>query len=323
MWHILAVVAARKRPGSGRVVDETSPVGQTPPVPTVSPSPVTDRVADAGGAPQPRPRVRHRLNGQLLVAGVLLTILAAMAAFPGAFTDADPRDCTLSRSLVKPGWEHPFGYDIFGCDYAAQTIYGTRASLVLAVVVVVGAGLVALLLGTLAGYAGGVLDAVISRITDVWSGIPLVLGGIVLLSSTDQRGLLQVIVVLVAFSWPPMVRVMRVSTQQVKALDYVTAARALGVGPLRMVRRHILPNAVRPLVVFASAYAGVLVSAEAILTFAGVGLQRPTQSWGILLFQAQARLVQAPHLLIFPSVFLIAAVLGFVLLGEGLRRRRD
>jgi ABC-type dipeptide/oligopeptide/nickel transport system permease subunit len=259
----------------------------------------------------------------LITAGALLTVLAAMAAFPGAFTDADPRDCSLSRSLVKPSWENPFGFDIFGCDYAAQTIYGTRASLLLAVAVVVGAGLVALVLGTLAGYGGGVLDAVISRITDVWSGIPLILGGIVLLSSTDERGLAQVIFVLVAFSWPPMVRVMRVSTQRVKQLDYVTAARALGVGPFRLVRRHIVPNAVRPLVVFASAYAGVLISAEAILTFAGVGLQRPTQSWGILLFQAQARLIQAPHLLIFPSVFLIAAVLAFVLLGEGLQRRRD
>ena len=293
-------------------------------MPTVpASSPVTDVVADPGAAARPARRVRRRPNAQLITAGALLTVLAVMAAFPGAFTDADPRDCSLSRSLVEPSWENPFGFDIFGCDYAAQTIHGTRASLLLAVVVVVGAGLVALVLGTLAGYAGGVLDSGISRITDVWSGIPLILGGIVLLSATDERGLLQVIVVLVAFSWPPMVRVMRVSTQRVKELDYVTAARALGVGPLRLLRRHIVPNAVRPLVVFASAYAGVLISAEAILTFAGVGLQRPTQSWGILLFQAQARLIQAPHLLIFPSVFLIAAVLGFVLLGEGLQRRRD
>jgi oligopeptide transport system permease protein len=295
-------------------------VGHTPPVPTVrSLSRVTDDVREQGRAVARR--TRRRPNGHLITAGLLLTVLGAMAAVPGAFTDADPRECSLSRSLVPPSWENPFGFDIFGCDYTAQTIYGTRASLVLAVVVVLGAGVVALVLGTLAGYAGGVLDAVISRLTDVWSGIPLILGGIVLLSSTDERGLLQVVVVLVAFSWPPMVRVMRVSTQQVKELDYVTAARALGVGPLRLLRRHILPNAVRPLVVFGSAYAGVLVSAEAILTFAGVGLQRPTQSWGILLFQAQARVIQAPHLLIFPSVFLVAAVLGFVLLGEGLQRR--
>jgi ABC-type dipeptide/oligopeptide/nickel transport system permease subunit len=290
-------------------------------VPTDStPSPVT-HTPDAGPVTGAARRVRRRPNLHLITAGVLLTVLGAMAAVPSAFTDADPRECSLTRSLVPPSWENPFGFDIFGCDYTAQTIYGTRASLVLAVAVVVGAGLVALVLGTLAGYAGGWLDAVISRLTDVWSGIPLILGGIVLLSATDRRGLVQVIVVLVAFSWPPMVRVMRVSTQQVKELDYVTAARALGVGPLRLLRRHIVPNAVRPLIVFASAYAGVLISAEAILTFAGVGLQRPTQSWGILLFQAQARLIQAPHLLIFPSIFLIAAVLGFVLLGEGLQRR--
>lgn len=303
------------------VVDDAGHIGQTPPVPTDSvPSP-SSGAPDVGSSVGAAGRARRRPNLHLVTAGVLLTVLATMAAVPSAFTDADPRECSLSRSLVPPSWEHPFGFDIFGCDYAAQTIYGTRASLLLAVVVVVGAGLVALVLGTLAGYAGGWIDAVIARLTDVWSGIPLILGGIVLLSATDERGLVQVIVVLIAFSWPPMVRVMRVSTQQVRALDYVTAARALGVGPLRLLRRHIVPNAVRPLVVFASAYAGVLISAEAILTFAGSGLQRPTQSWGILLFQAQARLVEAPHLLIFPSVFLVAAVLGFVLLGEGLQRR--
>ena len=265
-------------------------------------------------------RRRGRVNGQLLAAALLLGVLSAMAVAPGVFTDADPQDCSLSRSLTTPTWAHPFGYDVFGCDYAAQTIYGTRASLLLAATVVLGTAVIALVVGTLAGYAGGFLDALISRATDVWSGIPLILGGIVLLSATDRRGLSEVAAVLIAFSWPPMVRVMRASTQQVKEREYVMAARALGVGPLRLLRRHVVPNALRPLVVFASAYAGVVIAAEAILTFAGVGLQRPTQSWGILLFQAQDRLSQAPHLLIFPGTFLVAAVLGFVLLGEGLRR---
>jgi ABC-type dipeptide/oligopeptide/nickel transport system permease subunit len=297
---------------SGGSVDAPPIIGQTPPV-QVRPSPATETPS----------RGRRRLpNAHLLTAAVLLGLLGLMAVAPGLFTDSDPRDCNLADSLVPPSWgPHPFGYDLLGCDYAAQTIYGTRTSMILAVVVVLGAGAVALVLGTVAGYAGGALDAVISRITDVWSGIPLILGGIVLLSGSLDRGLKQVIIVLVAFSWPPMVRVMRASTQQVKELDYVTSARALGSGPLRLLRRHIVPNALRPLVVFASAYAGVLISAEAILTFAGVGLQRPTQSWGILLYQAQDRLIQAPHLLIFPGVFLVAAVLGFVLLGEGLQRR--
>lgn len=268
----------------------------------------------------PTPRRRARPGAQLVVAAVLLTALTAVAVAPGAFTGADPDDCSLSRSIQPPSWAHPFGFDVFGCDYLAQVLYGARASLVLAVAVVLGTGLIALVVGTVAGFAGGVLDAVLSRLTDVWSGIPLILGGIILLSASDARGLPQVTLVLVAFSWPPMVRVMRASVQQIRERDYVSAARALGAGPWHLVTRHVVPNAVRPLVVFASAYAGVVIAAEAILTFAGVGLARPTQSWGILLFQAQDRLVQAPHLLVFPALFLVAAVLGFVLLGEGLRR---
>ena len=244
---------------------------------------------------------------------MLLSVLTAMAVAPGAFTDADPRECSLSRSLVPPSWEYLF-HDIRR-DYTAQTIYGTRASLLLAVVVVVGAGLLALVLGTLAGYAGGWSDTVISRLTDVWSGIPLILGGIVLLSGTDERGLGQVIAVLVVFSRPPMVRVVRVSTQQgVKG----ARLRHRGPGPRRRSgpAAHIVPNAVRPPGSLPAPTPACSSPRRRSRTFAGVGLQRPTQSWGILLFQAQARLIQAPHLLIFPSVFLVAAVLGFVLLGE-------
>lgn len=272
------------------------------------------------GAEVPAARRRRRPDVRLVVAGVLLTVLGVVAAVPGLFTTADPDDCDLARSLRPPSWAHPFGFDLFGCDYAAQTLYGTRTSLVLAVVVVLGTAAIAVVVGTVAGYAGGALDAVLARATDVWSGIPLVLGGIVLLTASDERGVRQVATVLVVFSWPPMVRVVRAATRQTKELDHVTAARALGAGPWHLVRRHVLPGAVRPLVVFASAYAGVVVAAEAILTFSGVGLARPTESWGILLYQAQDRLSQAPHLLVFPSLFLVAAVLGFVLLGEGLRR---
>ena len=117
-----------------------------------------------------------------------------------------------------------------------------------------------------------------------------------------------------------MVRLVGTDTVQARQLDFVTAARDLGAGPLRLVRRHVLPHAV-PLVVYASGYAGVLISSEAILTYAGVGRQRPVESWGIRLQQAQERVTQAPHLLVFPSLFLVAAVLAFVLLVEGLRRR--
>lgn len=141
-----------------------------------------------------------------------------------------------------------------------------------------------------------------------------------LLSSIESRGPLQLAVVLVLFGWPPMVRVLRASVAQERGRDYVTAARAMGAGPLRLLLRHVLPNSLRPLLVLASAYAGVVIAAEATLTFAGVGLSRPTQSWGIQLFEAQSRLAQAPHLLV-PGLFVVAAVAGFVLLGEAMRDR--
>jgi ABC-type dipeptide/oligopeptide/nickel transport system permease subunit len=291
-------------------VDDGGPVGETPRVP----SPATSPPADPASA-------RRRWNGPLVVAAVLLVLLVGMAVAPGAFTSADPRSCDLADSLAPPSWGHPLGYDLFGCDLAAKVAYGARTSLGLAVAVVGIAGLAALVLGTLAGWGGRFADGFVTRVTDVWSGIPLVLGGIILLSSTDRRGVLQVVVVLAAFSWPPMVRIVRASTRQVLALDYVTAARALGTGPLRLLVRHVLPNASRPLVVFASAYAGVAISAEAILTFAGVGLQRPTESWGILLLQGGEAASRAPHALIGPSVVLVVAVAAFVLLGEGLRAR--
>ncbi|WP_336026427.1 ABC transporter permease [Geodermatophilus sp. FMUSA9-8] len=270
--------------------------------------------------PPPQPSAdtatgRRRWNAPLLMATLLLALFAAMALVPAALAPADPRACDLADSLVPPSWAHPLGFDLFGCDLAAKVVYGARTSLLLVVAVVAIAGPAALLLGTLAAYAGGWVDALVTRATDVWSGIPLVLGGVILLSATDRRGVAQV----AAFSWPPMVRIVRASTRQVLALDHVTAARALGAGPVRLLWRHVLPSAVRPLLVFTSAYAGFLVSAEAILTFAGVGLQRPTDSWGILLEQGGDAAARAPHALVAPSVVLVVAVAAFVLLGEGLR----
>lgn len=268
-----------------------------------------------------RPTRRRQATGQLRLATLLLGGLLLVAAFPRLVTSADPLDCDLSRSLDPPSAAAPFGYDLQGCDYLAITAHGARTSLGIAAAVLAATVAVALVVGSLAGSAGGRTDAVLTRLTDVWSGIPLVLGGVVLLSGTETRGPLQVVLVLALFGWPALVRVLRASVLEVRELEYVVAARALGAGPLRLLRRHVLPNAVRPLLVLASAYAGVLIAAEATLTFAGVGLQRPTQSWGIQLYEAQDRLRTAPHLLVFPGLALVLAVVGCVLLGEVLRRR--
>jgi oligopeptide transport system permease protein len=278
-------------------------------------------VIDTGTAPAGvRCTGRWQGRGRLITAVLLLGVLTVMALVPSLFTDADPRDCDLGRSLLSPSGEHPFGVDLQGCDSLAKTVYGTRTSLGITVLVVLGTTLIALVLGALAGFVGGRVDTVLSRLTDVWSGIPLVLGGVLVLSGTDERGPLQVSLVLIAFGWPAMVRVLRASILETRQRDFVTAARALGARPGRILLRHVLPHSMRPLIVSASAFAGFIVAAEATLTFAGVGLRRPTESWGIQLFEAQARVAVAPHLLIFPALFLVASVVGFVLLGEALRR---
>lgn len=267
---------------------------------------------------RPRSRTRDR-RGR--VAGGLLGLLVLLALVPRLVTSASPTDCRLDRSLDPPSAAHPFGVDLQGCDYLATTLAATRTSLTIAALVLVATTAVALVLGSLAGTFPGWPDALVSRAVDVWAGIPVVLGGVVLLSGTSDRGVPQVALVLAVFGWPAMVRVLRSSVLVTMQRDHVLAARALGAGRWRVLVRHVLPLSVRPLLVFVSAYAGVIVAAEATLTFAGVGLQLPEESWGIQLAQARTRFSTAPHLLVVPAAFLTATVLAFVLLGEALRGR--
>jgi oligopeptide transport system permease protein len=257
----------------------------------------------------------------LVVAVSMLILLVALAVVPGAFTRTDPRACDLYRSREPPSLDHPFGIDTLGCDYLAQTIYGARTSLTVAVLTLAVTVSVALALGGLAGYLGGWLDTVVSRSADAWASVPLLLGGVVVLTSTEQRGILQVSLVLALFGWPAMVRLVRSSVMSTTSRDHVLAARALGAGSWRVLRRHVLPLSVRPLLAYASGFAGVVIAAEATLTYIGTGLQLPTISWGIMLFRAQDRVTQAPHLIVFPALALTFTVLAFVLLGEALRRR--
>ena len=262
------------------------------------------------------------MRWDVLLPSLVLLLFAGFALFPGFFARQDPQGCELSRGMDGPSLAHPFGFSIFGCDYFAETVYASRNSLTIALVTVVGTTLIALVLGSVAGYYGGWRDVLISRATDVWTAVPLLLGGIVVLSALQVRGVWSVSLVLLLFGWPAMVRQQRASVMAAAAQDYVVAARALGASPRRVLVRHVLPNAVRPLLAYATAYGGLVIGVEATLTFVGVGLQQPTLSWGLLLFQAQNRLSQAPHL-IAPAFFLVLVVSALVLLGQGLRRAAD
>lgn len=302
--------------------------GELPePTPTASEDP-----HDGGESGDTRPRQASlwsdawyelRRNPLFVVSALLLLIIIAIALFPQLFTNVSPRECSLSQSLLRPSTDHWFGTDVQGCDYYARTLYGARASIAVGLSVTAIAASVAIVFGSMAGYFGGIVDTLIARLTDMIFAIPLVLGGIVLLTVLENRGIPQVAFVLGVFSWPTMLRLMRSSVLSVSQADYVQAARALGAGSFRILRRHVLPNAITPVIVYGTIFTGIVIQAEAALTFLGVGLQLPAISWGLMISIAQRRLLEAPHLLLFPGLFLSVTVFSFILMGDALRDALD
>lgn len=268
--------------------------------------------------------VELRRNPLFLIAGTLIMVVVLMAIAPQLFTRANPYDCDLGANFLgRPSAQHWFGFDIQGCDYYTRVIYGARSSIAIGLITVVGSATIAAIAGTLAGYYGGAADALLARLTDITFAIPQILGGIVLLNSLPRKGIFEVSLALILLGWPVMFRLMRSAVLSTSQADYVDAARALGASDLRIIRRHILPNAIAPVLVYATINVGIVISAEAALTFLGVGLQTPAISWGLQLSNAQDRLLEAPHLLLFPGLFLSLTIFAFILMGDALRDAFD
>lgn len=258
-----------------------------------------------------------------IISATLIGILLLISVFPGVFATHDPRECNLIDSLLRPSSEHWFGTDLQGCDYYSRTLYGTRVSISIGIVVVSFITLLAVTGGSIAGYYGGAVDSIIGRVTDIWFVIPTILGGIVILSVISSKGIFTVSLVLIVLGWATLLRLVRSSVLAVKAQDYVDAARAMGASNTRIIVRHILPNAIAPVIIVSAIYVGVVIAAEAALSFLGVGLQLPAISWGLMISTAQQRIVTAPHLLLFPGIFLSVTVFSFILMGDALRDALD
>jgi peptide/nickel transport system permease protein/oligopeptide transport system permease protein len=252
-----------------------------------------------------------------------LLLITSMAAFPRLWTSQDPRACDVGRARVSPSWDHPFGFNSLGCDYYSHAVYGARPSLVIALVATTGIVVIGGGLGLLAGFFSGWTDTIISRIIDIFFSLPFLLGAIVFLTVVGTRNIWTVALVLIILGWTTIARIMRGSVLSSKNLDYVQAARALGSSNGRLMIRHILPNAIAPVVVVATISLGAFVSAEATLTFLGVGLQPPEESWGIMITQHQVYFLEKPWLLIFPVGLLVGTVLSFILMGDALRDALD
>jgi ABC-type dipeptide/oligopeptide/nickel transport system permease subunit len=264
---------------------------------------------------------------RFVVPAFVVLVLCVMAivpqAFAGWFGHGDPRSCQLEDSGLGPRSGHPFGFDIQGCDLYSNVVYGARNSISIGLLTTAITLVVAVVLGTLSCYFGGFVDATIGRVMDVFFGFPLLVGMIVVLETFTVHSVFTVSLVLALFAWPPLTRVMRSSVLAVRNLEYVTAARELGAGPVRIMVRHVGPNAIAPVAVLTSLNVGAVITAEAALTFLGVGLQAPSISWGVQLNAAQQYFTTNLNVLIFPALFLSLAVLGFVMMGDALRDALD
>jgi ABC-type dipeptide/oligopeptide/nickel transport system permease subunit len=272
------------------------------------------------------PRLPSRRHRGLVAGAALVGALAAGAGLAPLLAPHDPlaiADAATPVALQAPSARHPLGTDALGRDILARVLHGGRVSLAVGVGVELVVAVLGGAIGLLAGYHGGVLDAALMRLTDVVMAFPSLVLAIGLIAVFEAPGLGNVVVVLVLLGWTTVARVVRGAALTLKSRDYVQAAHALGARDRTILVRHILPNALGPLLVVATLGVGGNMVAEAGLSFLGLGAQPPTISWGAMLADGQSDLMSAPWVAVFPGLALLLAVLGVNLLGDGLRDLLD
>ncbi|OBI84095.1 ABC transporter permease [Mycobacterium sp. 1245805.9] len=264
-----------------------------------------------------------RRRPKFFVAGALILFVVAVAAFPALFTGADPSYADPAQSLLGPSSAHWFGTDLQGHDIYARTVYGARASVSVGLGATLLVFVVGGVLGALAGFYGGWVDAVVSRVTDVFFGLPLLLAAIVLMQVLHHRTVWTVIAILALFGWPQVARIARGAVLEVRASDYVLAAKALGLNRFQILVRHAVPNALGPVIAVATIALGLFIVTEATLSYLGVGLPTSVVSWGGDINIAQTRLRAGSPILFYPAGALAITVLAFMMMGDALRDALD
>jgi peptide/nickel transport system permease protein len=271
-------------------------------------------------------RPSRRLHRGLLAGASLLAVFTAAAVLAPLLAPHDPLavvDPATPVALQRPSTAHLLGTDALGRDVLARVLFGGRVSLAVGVGVELVVAVLGGVVGLLAGYYGGMLDATLMRLTDVVMAFPSLILAIGLIAVFEAPGLANVFVVLVLLGWTTIARVVRGTVLTLKSRDYVQAARAIGARDRTILVRHILPNAIGPLLVAATLGVGGNMVAEAGLSFLGLGAQPPTISWGAMLADGQSDLMTAPWAAVFPGLALLLAVLGVNLAGDGLRDLLD
>jgi peptide/nickel transport system permease protein len=252
--------------------------------------------------------------------GVILTLLLVILAITAPWiAPSDPNAQNLPARLSAPNSMHWMGADELGRDIFSRVLYGARVSMLVGICVVVGAGLLGLAIGSLAGYVGGWFDGIVNIVfLNAFLSFPGILLAIAFAAFLGP-GIGKVILALIVTGWAGYARLARAQILQAKEMEYVLAARSLGASPARILVRHLLPNILQPVLVQATIGMAGAILAESTLSFLGVGVLAPMASWGAMLNDARSHLFDAPHLVIFPALAIMVAVLAFNLLGNALR----
>jgi peptide/nickel transport system permease protein len=258
---------------------------------------------------------RHR---GALAGGVIALFFATVALLAPWLAPHDPEAVRLGANLRPPSWAHPFGTDSLGRDVLSQTIYGARVSLTIGFVSLALALAGGVPVGALAAWVGGWVDRLTMRVVDVLVSFPTLLLAIIVITVFGP-GLVQAMIAIGVAQVPLYARLTRSAVLRVRALDYVTAARAGGAPGGRILWRHVFPNCLSPLIVQSTLLFATAILSAAYLGFLGLGAQPPTPEWGTMLSKARDFLRVAPHVSIFPGVTIMLTVLGLNLLGDGLR----
>jgi peptide/nickel transport system permease protein len=259
-------------------------------------------------------------QGLLARVGFTLVVLLLLSALLAPWiAPASPTVQNLPERLEGPSAAHWMGTDELGRDILSRVLYGARVSLFVSVCVVSGCGVTGLVLGMVAGYAGGWVDRIVNLLLiNAFLSFPGLLLAIAF-AAFFGPGVSKVILALIITGWAGYARLARAQVLKVKELDYVLAARSLGASPLAILTRHLLPNILQPILIQATIGIAGVILAESTLSFLGLGVLAPRPSWGAMLNDARSHLFDAPHMVIFPALAVILAVLAFNLVGDAWR----
>lgn len=265
---------------------------------------------------------RLRKNKLAVLGLVVLAIVILLAIFADFIIPYDYSYQDYSATFQSPSWEHWFGTDNYGRDILSRIIYGTRVSLQIGFISLLGGAFVGCVLGAIAGYFGGWIDTIIMRCSDVLMAIPRIVLAITI-ASVLGSGLTNAVIAVAVSSIPNFARVVRASTLTVKDQEFIEAAHCIGASNSRIIAHHIFPNVLAPIIVQATLGVGTAIILAASLSFLGLGVQPPTPEWGSMLATARTYMRDYPYMVIFPGMAIMTVVLALNLFGDGLRDALD